>query len=242
MKKIYLLSFILGLFACSTPKNFTKISPLDSENITWEQGNKVITKTQDDIEVKINYLEHNDKEVVFDVDIYNSSDSEILIDPASFTIDFLSEKKFKTHNAVDPENKIDDLKISFLKREAKRKNQKVALVVGTVALASSAIVIAANNPAVGNNNNYFYDGCYYSRQPFRNYVARPGENETFNDPILHFWTYEVLRKTSLHSEEGIRGKVVFPVELLYPTIKINLPIANTKFDSNFKLINKIVKL
>ena len=96
--------------------------------------------------MKINYVTHNSKEIVFDVELMNKSEKDVLVNPVDFMLTFKStnEAQNTMKNAYDPEFFINDLEIKALKRQAKNKNKSITLAglaVGTGAVMGAGTVM-----------------------------------------------------------------------------------------------------
>ena len=241
MKYLYFSSLlsILSLTACYSPKNLVSVAPEPHHQIKYYQGNKIVYLDQNELSMKINYSTHNSKEIVFDVEIINKSENDILVNPVDFNLTFnsINDAQNIQKSAYDPEIFINELEIKALKRQAKNKNKSIA--IAGLAVGTAALSIATNSPDV-------YDPTFIGiglddSEYNTNNQPIPGEKELIFPNEYYFWSDRALRITELEPGRIIYGKLVFPFVDKYSKVTVDwTQNKESKLTAGFIITSKVL--
>ena len=216
---------ITSLTACFVPRSIVQMDVGDTENFRWNYGRQVIHLKSDSIEADIFFDSHTKKYLIFDVEVTNWSNEEVLVSPEEIYLQQI-ENGANLH-AFDPEVEIFGGKMKASRQEAAAKNIAVAVGVATVA---TVVAVAATSD--GDNKK----GIDYSNTSIT-YIGTdvtPPPPSVYYPPNIVFWEDYSLRKTTLAKGYKVGGKVVFPRLDYYPSLYVSIPVGGRVLTAHFK--------
>ena len=216
--------FVTSLFlpqSCSAPKSLIKLEP-NQESTKWLYGQEFAKDSVAGIIYEVGFDKIAGTNYLFDFDITNRSNLEILVDPQDFYYqplnDSLRPMVDEYFHASDPEKEILGIEKKISITEARRKNNIALSLIGLGAdIASAAIRANDDNP----RNDYLRTDIFNAVQIGN--MVNEFEAEDLN--TLHeSWSQSTIRKTTLEPGYSIKGKVFFPFFPNAKYLQIVLPV------------------
>ncbi len=215
MKKIYcpllmgLLLCALVFSSCFTPKAVVRISPEEEESVRWNYGQAFARKRIGDIGVQAAYANYDKHYLIFDVEVSNYGDQEILVSPEYLFL----EADGRQLRAIDPERQLLSMEIEDARQEASRKN--LAVAIGTAAVVGAVAAIASDtddedNNRSDNDNEELAVTSLYVGATVAPAIADAPMPPPPGPASPWFWSDYALRKTTLGPNQMVSGKVMFP--------------------------------
>ncbi|QKG80361.1 hypothetical protein [Tenuifilum thalassicum] len=246
MKKLipYLLS--IALFAsCASPKPVVRLTPKETKT-TWEHGKQFVSYFKDAFVVHCAHHSTDENYIIFDVEVVNLSDKEVLVCPEKMVMYTDSGKWDPVINQIvystfpiyaeDPEMRIlmNDLAQSQI--EANQKNLTTASAV-TAALSIPVLIAAASADAKDDSQRTITRTEVASIATETTLDAldmSKGVNAIGSELIYSStdaWINYSLRKTTLSKNESVRGLVYFkkPDLTKYKDLRIDVPIGEDNY-------------
>lgn len=199
--------FSLLFFSCSTPKSLVKLEPTQDAT-KWLYGQEFARDSVAGIIYEAGFDQIVEPNYLFDFDITNRSNLEILIDPQNFYYiplnDSLQPIANEFYYALDPEKEILDIEKRLSITEARRKSSIALSIVGLgVDIATAAITATDHNP----HNDYIRTDMFNTVQIGN--VANEFEAADLTE-LRDSWSQSTIRKTTLEPGFSMKGKVFFP--------------------------------
>lgn len=219
---------ILLLVSCSAPRSILKLQP-QSEQTSWFYGQEFTSDSIYGIIAKVAFDEVQHPWYVFDVDITNRSNMNLLVDPSRIFIasfNAMKEPQQDTIYAVNPESKIMEMDKNLSINAANQKNRVgMYLVAAGIDIATGIAVLSDDNP----RNDEF-------RTDLLPLAIAAGTEHKFNamdlNELRDTWKSTTLRKTTLEKGFAMHGRLMVPVSPNASYIQLNIPV-----DENFIRIN-----
>jgi len=223
---------ILLLVSCSAPRNIIKLQP-QSEQTSWFYGQEFTGDSVFGIIAKVAFDEVQHPWYVFDVDISNRSNMNLLVDPSRiFIVPFnaMKEPQQDTIYAVNPESKIMEMNKNLSINAANQKNRVgMYLVAAGIDIATGIAVMSDDNPR--------NDELRTDLLPLA--IAAETENK-FNaidlNELRDTWKSTTLRKTTLEKGFAMHGRLLVPVSSDASYIQLNIPVDEKFIRLNFMQI------
>ena len=233
-KNLFFILFVISLLifqSCSAPKSLIKLEPAQ-ESTKWLYGQEFARDSVAGIIYEVGFDCIAEPSYLFDFDITNQSNLEILIDPKDFYYlplnDSLQPMVNEHFFACDPESEILNLEKKIALTEKRRKNNVVLSLVGLgVDIATSAITATDHNP----HNDFLRTDLFNAIQ-----VGNMGnEFEAVDLRSLHdSWSQSTIRKTTLMPGYSMKGKVFFPFSPHAKYLQLVLPVDDQKIQILFQ--------
>ncbi len=214
--------FVFSLTACFAPQKVIKMESAESQTIKWNYGREVVLIKKGDLEARIFFDEYTKKDLIFDVEVVNLGETEVLLQPEN--IFFLSDSGEKGW-AYDPEQEIFGEQMAASRRDAGAKN--AAVLVGVAAVATIVAVAATSDDDDDNDLDLGGDTFVYV-----NTTVPPVPLE-YRPPNINFWKDYALRKTTLEKGYKVGGKVVFPRADMVRSFTIVVPVGGVELKASF---------
>ena len=223
-KTLLFALFIISLFliqSCSAPKSLIKLEPTQ-ETTKWLYGQEFARDSVSGIIYEVGFDQIVEPNYLFDFDITNRSNLEILIDPKDFYYiplnDSLQPMVDEYFHASDPEEEILNIEKKLSITEARRKNNIALSIVGLgIDIATAAITASDDNP----HNDYFRTDMFNAVQVGN--MANEFEAADLNE-LRESWSQSTIRKTTLEPGYSMKGKVFFPFFRDAKYLELVLPI------------------
>ena len=201
--QLFLFFLAISLASCFTPQKVIKMESETGQDTKWNYGREVVVVKRGDLEARIFFEDFTKKDLIFDVEVTNMGNEEILLKPEEIYI--------QTDNggnlwSYDPEKEIFGEQMELSRREANNKNAAVAVGAAVVAVAVAAAIADDDDDGDGGDVDLFDGGDTFV---YVNTAVPPPPME-FQPPSLDFWKDYSLRKTTLEKGYKVGGKVVFP--------------------------------
>lgn len=239
---------IFGLLAsCATPNPVVRLTPKETKT-TWENGKEFTSYYKDGIVAHCAHQSTNEKYIIFDVEIINTTDEDLLVCPEKMVMytdsgkwdPVLNQIVYSTFPifAADPEEEILKNELAQSQLEADQKNLATASIAAA-ALTLPVLVATASADAHDTRQ----------RAITRTEVAAAAAGTTLNmmdfsqemnnirsDLIYsstNAWINYSLRKTTLSKNESVRGLVYFkrPDLTKYQDLRVDIPIGENNYIS-----------
>lgn len=237
MKHLYLpilcLTFLLS--SCGKPLQVVRVTPAAEQDVDrYRYGNPVQSLSQDEVTVEVSYYDASADYLVFDAEVINESEEDILFDPAET---YLSLAQGIRIPAVDPEFQLLSMDLETVTRQ---RNARVMAWVGAgVLVAASAYAIAngdfqstdapSNAAVVADLGLQVVDAMTFAVVNEDQTVLRrhyvPAEGEIPAPDNRFFWLDYSFRKTTLRPGESAVGKLVFPRADDHLDFQLAIPVA-----------------
>lgn len=216
MKVLALPVFILIVFQACAPRPVYRMEP-QAENTTFNQGTAYVHLQQGDIELTMSYYRHLGDRFVMDVEIVNTSDSVIRIDPLQFSYEAYknmsanhpqpSDPVLASRKAVDPEKELLRKDMAISRSIANQKTSTIFYAIGQAAYIGASVT--ADTEEEREEIEEDSEKSYYRHR------AQQRDRELTREGLRdqrRVWELETLRKTDLFPDEYIRGYVFFKNE------------------------------
>lgn len=219
---------ILLLVSCSAPRSILKLQP-QSEQTSWFYGQEFTGDSIYGIITKVAFVEVQHPWYVFDVDISNRSNMNLLVDPSRIFIAPCNAMKepLDTIYAVNPESKIMEMDKSLSINAANQKNRfGMYLVAAGIDIATGIAVLSDDNP----RNDEL-------RTDLLPLAIAAGTETKFNamdlNELRDTWKSTTLRKTTLEKGFAMHGRLMVPVSPNASYIQLNIPVDEKFIRINF---------
>jgi hypothetical protein len=234
------------LTSCVTPKPVVRLHP-EPDPGKWFFGNQYTRSVAEGVEVIAAFEGVQQGLLVFDVEVVNTSDQELLVaperayyHPLNNQFDTLSKRGFPLRfNAHDPETELLEVDKAVARAHAQYANQSIALLF-LAAANVAANVATANQPRTEQqqqvrqmNNQAVWDGIVglsYLNQ------AQYVEKINFLNNAKINWAADPLRKTTLLPNESVRGRVYFDSYIPANYVEMVMPLANAQVRFLFRQV------
>ncbi|HKK09443.1 MAG TPA: hypothetical protein VJ939_01340, partial [Bacteroidales bacterium] len=167
--------------------------------------------------------------LVFDVEVINESDKEILVSPEAFY--YRCKNQYGTslgqHGyAINPEEKLLQIDKQISAQNAREANQAVLSVLTTTADAANMIASLDEDRETRNRAMENAAVNQFHREDMR---RKTHSRAVSLREKREYWSFNVLRKTTLNPGFYIGGKVYFPRNDRAGTFTFILPINNETY-------------
>ena len=215
-------------FSCSAPKSLVKLQP-SQEATKWLYGQEFAKDSISGIIYEVGFDQIVESDYLFDMDITNRSNLEILIDPRDFYYiplnDSLQPMCNEYFHASDPEEEILNIEKKLSITDARRKNHVILSIVGLgVDIATAAITSSDDNP----HNDFLRTDMFEAVQVGN--AINEFEAADLRD-LRDSWSESTIRKTTLEPGFSMKGKVFFPyfpkasyLQMVFPVDDQNIEI------------------
>ncbi|HBL77925.1 MAG: hypothetical protein A2W90_01540 [Bacteroidetes bacterium GWF2_42_66] len=217
--------------SCSAPKSLIKVEPTQ-ESTKWLYGQEFAKDSVSGIIYEVGFDRIVEPNYLFDFDITNRSNLEILIDPKDFYYqplnDSLQPMVDEYFHASDPEEEILNIEKKLSITEARRKSHIALSLVGLgVDIAAAAITVSDNNP----HNDYLRTDLFNAVQIGN--MANEFEAVDLNE-LHESWSQSTIRKTTLEPGYSMKGKVFFPFFPNAKYLQLVIPIDDQNIEILFQ--------
>ncbi len=227
VSQFVLFVVVASLASCFVPQKIIQIDSGEDEETKWNYGRQVVIVKDGNLEARVFFEDFTKKDLIFDVEVVNLGEEEILLQPEQIHI--LTDNGGRVWS-FDPENEIFGEQVELSRQEARNKNTAVA-VVG-VAVAATIVAVAASSD--GNNSNNDGDGINTATSLLYVSSVVPPPPLVVMPPNDNFWKDYSLRKTTLDQGYKVGGKVVFPRMDESRVLTVVIPVGDQKLKASFK--------
>jgi hypothetical protein len=213
-----LLLFIVLLSACASP--VWRLHPV-SDKIRWDQGNALVSKSNDGLTATLHYIRHNGNSMVLDLELVNESDQPMFIDPKAIHMyTFTSHPESITSNigstffATDPEQQLIDIE----KTMSRETNSYAAGLI----LNAAVDLTSSENDRISNSID-------------RQTAASDFDQRLASLDAQHnAWRNMALRKTDLGPGQVVNGFIQIPFDPKSSYYRVVVPYGDRPFEFVFQ--------
>jgi hypothetical protein len=231
LPQIFLYFFIITntflLTNCYVPpESILKLEP-QSDNNEWYKGKEIVTIDNDSLRLRISFDRTQNKDYLFDIDIENISQKNILVEPEKFSYKMKKgsikyKDTLKSVYAKDPEKVILELQKANSIHQSNMETQAMIYSLGYF------LQFAGQTKALVTGDTELSERVYdQTRKTKENELIDDISNNRISkslDNSSYVWEILALRKTTLYPDESISGKVFFPVSELAKTLEFSFPV------------------
>lgn len=226
--------FALLFIQCHVPPNAVMKLTADSPEAKWYKGKQILTIENEIVSIQLSFDRTSSDNYLFDVDVLNTSDSTLLVDPQKFYYSLIDPKSRKNPvivNARDPEVTILDLQKRYALNQSRVETEKMSYAFGYFlnAVGQTAALVKGDREASENFNQNYQD---LEREEFLEDVRNQKIAESL-ESTSYIWEILALRKTTLRKNESINGVVFFPVNKDDKTLEFFFPVGGSTLKINF---------
>lgn len=241
MRFLSAVPLICALCSCSPAPVYRLESA--TEPFKWEQGVQVLERTDAGVTVRIGILNPQSMLLIFDLSVYNGTDSTLTVDPSQFHYRGFLEKpadsvsivgKAPRITAVDPEQHI----IKLQKEINEEKSSHAAALFGDAFMALVGIV--ADVATIGTpktkeelDERERQENGRRARRAERDFYHSQRVSSLENEKAR--WENQTLRKTTLKPGESAGGLVYFPIMAKAQYIVLVISVAHSSSTFAFYL-------
>lgn len=232
---ILLLSFFFSA-CCAAPSIFRLVS--EETDLDYLMGAEIITKENHSVVVSLNFKEQIENEFYFYVYIKNNSLKPIIFSPENIFVEIFDEDMkyisayWDTLYACDPE-----MKILKLKSDLQNRTNQHEFVTGLNSVFSLINIAAdiATGPSETKLHRIADDIETWT-------INQVNENINYSDDMnrlentKEFWKNEVLRKTTLYTDDKIGGLFLIPVVPKTKFVKLHIILGGRDFSFLYKQV------
>jgi len=215
---------LLVLSCAVTPKTVYRLEPA-SDDTVWLQGQAYTHRSDGNIAVVASYDGSFRDGLIFDVEITNLTDMEMMIEPQYsyyYPVSSLDQEiSERPYFAIDPETEILETDISISRQEAAHKS--AMRTDSTLLLLDLFVDIATIGTEKSDEERIEEDLEDIEREER---IQRETQRHEYRHQSLNelraMWTFDALRKTTLGPSQTIQGQLHFPAA--YATDYIQLHV------------------
>ncbi len=236
MKHLYPLCLCLFLVsACGSPLQVVRVAPEYEEDIDrYRYGNPVQSHTDGEVTVEVSYYDASRDYLVFDAEVMNHSDRDILFDPVDSYITFAGGRRV---TAEDPEFQLLSMDLHAVEKARTARTLAwagaavlVAATVYSVANADAAVPEATTDAAiVADLGIRVADAMTFAVLQQNNSAIQrnwlPAPDDIPGPDNRFFWLDYSFRKTTLRPGESAVGKLVFARSDVDEHLLLTVPVA-----------------
>lgn len=217
MKTLF-LPCILLLSSCAAP--VWRLHPV-SDKIQWDQGNALVSQTNDGLTATLHYIRHNGYSMVLDLELVNETDQSVFIDPEAihaytFTShpESISANIGNTFFATDPEQELIAIE--------KTMSRETRLYATGLILNAAVDLTSTEQDRISNS------------------IDRQTASADFDSRIASLdaqhnaWRNLALRKTDLGAGQVVNGFIQIPFDPNSRYYRVVVPYGERPFEFVFR--------
>lgn len=231
LQQIYLKLFIITssflLTNCYVPpESILKLEPQNNSN-DWFKGKEIVTLSNDSVRIRISFDRSQYKDYLFEIDIENISEKNILVEPEKFSYKMKKGNikygdTLKSVYAKDPEKVILELQKANSIHQSNMETQAMIYSLGYF------LQFAGQTKALVTGDTELSERVYdQTRRTKKNELIDDISNNRISESLnnsSYIWEILALRKTTLYPNESISGKVFFPTNDLAKSLEFSFPV------------------
>ncbi|MEM6768361.1 MAG: hypothetical protein AAF655_25710 [Bacteroidota bacterium] len=202
--------FVLALWmivGCHVPYAIIRQQPVQEDPV-WYQGKAFVSDQNEQVQLVIAFEQQWDRLLIYELEIKNKGSEPILVRPEQIYSMMSPGPDVMTDeiiHAVNPEAKLVTLDGALSRERAYIANSRTASLIGT--LANTVGTVAADTPEEA---EYYVDEQLELDARDANDEQEFLNNKANLNDQKEVWLYEMLRKTTVHPGESVRGRIAFP--------------------------------
>lgn len=238
MRYIYPLLGFIVLCSCGAPLQIVRVEPSADVSVDrYFYGNPILRTERSGIVVETNFYDASPDYLVFDVQVINNGNDDVLFDPVASS---LSTELGEQRGAVDPEFQLFSLDWETIKR--RKANRTMAWVSAGVLVASTAYALAegARSEDIVNTTLTTSDlvaQIGLSAVDAMTFTILTGNNgpdeglapEAPDPSNRFFWLDHSFRLTTIRPGERATGKLVFERLDQASQLTLSIPVGDETY-------------
>ena len=220
------------LFSCSSLK-LMKLHPIEQESI-FADGKEIVKKEDNGLKIVASYDGSYHEYMVFDVEVFNNTDSAITISPKDFRAFPLNAEKQNLfsdngqsiiqYEGIEP---AEEINVVQQKMDYQEKKLKRAKTVNTILFVGGLLTSISSQSSRGNSERFVRSVDIGQTMIGISQVKRIADHQEFNskmDKLEHeynTWSNEGFRATTLAPHTSIRGGVFIEANTQAKFVQIN---------------------
>jgi hypothetical protein len=233
--------FCAALITACAPSPIYRLHPIADDTL-WLHGQQVARRVESNLEARVSFARSEGDQLVFDMEITNLADGELLVSPEKFHCFALPTRKDSSDwrlqqiFAFDPEEEL--LQIDKAIAREKTSHATESAVDATVSLLAVVVYLAT----IGQSDT---EAEIEERAEVCDEIAasRQESEKKYYNQMAHLqherqdWEFDRLRKTTLQSGQTVGGKVYFAAPSHEQTrfLKLVLPFGEKNMEFLFEL-------
>ncbi len=228
--------------SCGRSLQLVRVGPLDKSSVDrYAYGNPILRSEEAGVSVETNYYDASADYLVFDVQIFNDSDQDLLFDPV---LSSLTTETGVFQRAVDPEFQLLSMDWDALSRE---RTLRTLAWIGAGVLVAGATYAIARGPDATNDFATATTVPGVAAQVTTSVVdamsfyifrgdaeARASAQTPLPDPAdRYFWLDYSLRLTTIRPGERAVGKLVFARADAARELRVSVGVGEREFSFSF---------
>ena len=200
------------------------------DNANYYQGREILKKEDKTAVIYLNFEEQAGPYFIFYVEAINKSSDPLLLDPANMSMEILETNKEnfaegKMLYALDPERQIDMLNEDMADLETGH-----AVSMGLHGLFAVAEIVS--DIAEDDVDEAGWDAVKWGAAMNNERIEYEIESEEIMRDKEH-WQNQVLRKTTLYTDDRFGGIIYVPFNEDARLVKVNVPFGNSYYEFLF---------
>ncbi len=243
----HLLIYFGLLASCATPNPVVRLTPKETKT-TWENGKEFTSYYKDGIVAHCAYQGTNEKYIIFDVEIINTTDENLLACPEKMVMytdsgkwdPLINQIVYSTFPiyAADPEEEILKNELAQSQLEASQKNLATASIAAA-AITLPVLVATASADAHDTHQRAITrtEAAAAAAGTTLDMMDFSQEMNNIRSDLIYSstnaWINYSLRKTTLSKNESVRGLVYFkrPDLTKYQDLRVDIPMGENNYIS-----------
>ena len=250
MQHVYVSSlFFLLLQSCAPILPIVRVDPSEQAEISaYRYGNPVQTLEVADVGVEASFYDASGEYLVFDVQVINHSDQDLLFEPAHAAL-VTGEEEYAP--AIDPEFQLLALDQQLLKMQ---RRQRTAGLLTVAAVVGSVTYAAVDGSGGGGGQTETYTDSYFAAAAVVDPIVDVSVFALLSDPTYgaarsgylvqggevpdpsnrFFWLDHSFRKTTIRAGERAFGKLAFLRRDASTDLRLVVRVASQTFPFTFE--------
>lgn len=226
---------ISSTFLSCSSLNFIKLRPIEQESI-FADGKEIVKKEDNGLKIVASYDGNYHEYMVFDVEVFNNTDSAITISPKDFRAFPLDAEKQNLlsdngqsiiqYEGIEPSEEIN---VVQQKMDYQEKKLKRAKTVNTILFVGGLFTMLASSSSHKNGERFWRSANVDIGQTMLNVsqIKRIADHEEFYSKMnkleheYNTWSNEGFRATTLAPHTSIRGGVFIEANTQAKFVQIN---------------------
>jgi len=219
----------LLLTASCGPRPVYHLTPV-VRDVRWDWGRETVSTERSDYIASIAFNRPQGRDLLFDIDITNTSGRQLVVSPAEFFYVPIPAPPDQKVKARDPEAILAGIDRSLAREDARREDDDTFLSALFVVMASADLLALSEGQVPEGASERYANLAQDAMDNETTYADRQRALEAERA----YWETGPLRRTTLAPGERIMGQVLFPARDDGAHLRVVLPIGETAAEFTFK--------
>ncbi|MEQ8525394.1 hypothetical protein [Gracilimonas sp.] len=238
---LIIIPTLFFLSGCVTPEPISLLKGTEEQQRFWHQGQEFLTQSKGGITVELTYDREVGDYYVFDMGVYNESETELNVDPEKYFYRpvMMQKDSMKIVKAENPEEHLLEIDKKLSRLQAEEINQSISSALLTTAEITMSVAAEVSDMSQDKKNEMYR--AHQEDRFYRSYQAAEIEYDQLDtQQQREYWKTQTLRKTTLLPDNYITGKTFFRKTLKADEVILYLPLNDEIF--SFKYNQKLVEV